>query len=98
MNLKIYGSEGQQKNAIIAYKLTEIEIFKSIKDDFPILILDDLFSELDQNKINNILNLLDSKVQTFITTTNIDYFNSEVLKKAKLIKVDDSNLEEIKYE
>ena len=96
--LKECGSEGQQKNALIAFKLSEINIVKEIKGYYPVLIFDDLSSELDKNKINNILNLLDSKVQTFITTTNIDYFNSEVLKKAKLIKVDDSNLEEIKYE
>lgn len=96
--LKECGSEGQQKNALIAFKLSEINIVKEIKKYYPILIFDDLSSELDKNKINNILNLLDDKVQTFITTTNIDYFNSDILKKAKLIKVDNSNLEEINYE
>ena len=59
-NIKDYGSEGQQKNAIIAYKLTELEIFYQLRGNYPILILDDLFSELDRFKINNILNLLKS--------------------------------------
>ena len=96
--LKECGSEGQQKNALIAFKLSEINIVKEIKGYYPVLIFDDLSSELDKNKINNILNLLEEKVQTFITTTNIDYFNSEILKKSKLIKVEDSSLEEINYE
>ena len=86
-DIKDYGSEGQQKNAIIAYKLTEIEIFKSIKDDYPILILDDLFSELDQNKIENILNLINEDIQTFITTTEIDKIEKNILDKSRIFNV-----------
>ncbi|MBR4694103.1 MAG: DNA replication/repair protein RecF [Bacilli bacterium] len=86
-DIKDYGSEGQQKNAIIAYKLTEIEIFKSIKDDYPILILDDLFSELDQNKIENILNLINEDIQTFITTTEIDKIDKSILDKSRIFNV-----------
>ena len=93
-NIKDYGSEGQQKNAIIAYKFTEIEIYKSIRDDFPILILDDLFSELDQNKINNILNLIDDNIQTFITTTEIEKINQQIVDKSKLFKVLDGEVRE----
>ena len=94
LDIKDYGSEGQQKNAIIAYKLTEIEIFKSIKDDFPILILDDLFSELDQNKINNILDLIDNNIQTFITTTEIDKIKESIIKNSKIFKVLDGDVRE----
>lgn len=92
-SLKECGSEGQQKNALIAFKLSEIDVVKSIKNYYPILIFDDLSSELDKNKINNILNLLNNKVQTFITTTSIDYFTNEIIKKSKLIKVDNSQVE-----
>lgn len=74
-DLKDYGSEGQQKNAVIAYKLSEIEIFKKMTGKYPLLILDDLFSELDEEKINHILKLLKKEVQTFITTTDISHFN-----------------------
>lgn len=94
LSLKDCGSEGQQKNAIIAFKLSEIEIVKDIKGYYPILIFDDLSSELDKNKINNILGLLSSKVQTFITTTNIDYFSDEMIKNSKIIKVNNSQVEE----
>lgn len=92
--LKECGSEGQQKNVIIAFRLSEIEIVKKIKGYYPILIFDDLSSELDKNKINNILKLLDDKVQTFITTTNIDYFNDQILNKSKVIKINNSQVEE----
>lgn len=92
-SLKDCGSEGQQKNAIIAFKLSEIDIVKNEKGYYPILIFDDLSSELDKNKINNILGMFDEKVQTFITTTNIDYFTEKILNNAKIIKVDNSNVE-----
>ena len=91
--LKECGSEGQQKNAIIAFKLSEIEIVKEIKNYYPILIFDDLSGELDKEKLNNILAMLSSKVQTFITTTNIEYFSDEMLSESKLIKVVNSRVE-----
>ena len=89
ISLKDYGSEGQQKNAIIAYKLAELEIFNEIRGNYPILILDDLFSELDRFKINNILELINDDVQTFITTTEIDKISEEILNKSKVFEVFD---------
>ncbi len=89
VSLKDYGSEGQQKNAIIAYKLAELEIFNEIRGNYPILILDDLFSELDRFKINNILKLINEDVQTFITTTEIDKISEEILNKSKVFEVFD---------
>lgn len=74
-DLKDYGSEGQQKNAIIAYKFSELEIFKEKTGNYPLLILDDLFSELDVEKIEHILTFLKPEVQTFITTTELNTFN-----------------------
>lgn len=97
MNLKIYGSEGQQKNSIISLKLSEIEIVKEKKADYPILILDDLFSELDNQKINNILTLLDDNTQTFITTTEIENIPEKIKKNAKIFKVNQGILKEEKY-
>lgn len=94
INLKIYGSEGQQKNAIISLKLSEIEIIKQLKGDYPILILDDLFSEIDNVKINNIIKLLNNDVQTFITTTNIENVSKSLLNNCKVIRVSDCKIEE----
>ena len=93
-NLKEVGSEGQRKNAMISFKLAEIQVIKDIKNYYPILILDDLFSELDKGKVLNIFKLLNKDVQTFITTTEIKNINKKVLKDAKIFKVLDGMLEE----
>lgn len=93
-NLKEWGSEGQRKNAIISFKLAEINVIKEIKNYYPILILDDLFSELDEIKINNIFKLLNESVQTFITTTEIKNVDKELINLAKKIKVNEGILEE----
>ena len=92
-NIKEYGSVGQQKNAIISFKLSELLIVKKIKGYYPILILDDLFSELDNQKINNIINMLNKEVQTFITTTNIDKIDKNLLKNSTIFKIEDGNIE-----
>ena len=93
-NLKECGSEGQRKNAIISFKLAEISVIKDIKGYYPILILDDLFSELDKVKISNLLSMLDRNVQTFITTTDLKNVSKKIIKDAKKIKVYDGILEE----
>ncbi len=97
MNLKFYGSEGQQKNAIISLKLCEINIIKDKKSNYPILILDDLFSELDTLKINNILLMLNNEIQTFITTTNIENIDKSLIKKAKIFNIDNGQIKEEQY-
>ena len=93
-NLKELGSEGQRKNAIISFKLAEINVIYDIKGYYPILILDDLFSELDKEKITNLLGMLDRNVQTFITTTDLKNISKKVIKDAKKIKVCDGAIEE----
>ena len=84
--VKEYSSVGEQKNSVIAFKLAEIKNIVELLNKTPILILDDLFSELDQEKINNIISLIDSEMQTFITTTEIDKVNPDLIKKAKIFK------------
>ena len=92
--LKEYGSEGQRKNSIIAFKLAELNVVYEIKQNYPILILDDLFSALDEEKINNIFKLLNNQVQTFITTTEIDKIDSKYLKNSKIFKIINGTIEE----
>lgn len=92
-NIKEYGSVGQQKNAIISFKLAELIIIKKIKGDYPILILDDLFSELDDIKINNIIDMLNKEVQTFITTTRIDNIQKHLLENSAVYKVEQGKVE-----
>lgn len=96
-NLKLFGSEGQQKNAVIAYKFAIIESIIEQTNEYPIFILDDLFGELDKEKIQNITNNLNSKVQTFITTTDIDFINQENLIETKIFNIKDGKIEEKWY-
>lgn len=91
-NLKTYGSQGQQRIAILALKLSEIEIFKSYKNTSPILLLDDVFSELDDKKKNNLLYYIDEKIQTIITTTDLKNIKKSIVDKAKLFKIKEGKI------
>ena len=93
--LKDWGSEGQQKNAIISFKLAQIANIKENFKENPILILDDLFSELDNLKIKNILDLLDDNIQTFITTTNIEIVEEKIKNAAKIYFIEHGNIKEV---
>lgn len=91
-DLKDYGSEGQQKNAIIAFKLSELELLREILGYFPILILDDIFSELDREKIENIFKLLKKDVQIFITTTDLTLFDNFLMGDYKSLEIIDGKV------
>ena len=92
-NIRDFGSEGQQKNAIISLKFAEVDILKEKKDNYPILILDDIFSELDNEKINNILNIIPEEMQTFITTTEVSKLDAKILNSSKIFKIKENNVE-----
>lgn len=95
---KNYLSEGEQKNVVISFKLAEIDVFYNLKNVMPILILDDLFSELDNEKIKQILKMLREDIQIFITTTDINNIDTKILKNSKVLKLKKDNIEEIIYE
>ena len=87
-NLREFGSQGQQKMAIIALKLSEIEVFKDFKQTSPIILLDDVFSDLDNKKKNNLLKHIKGDMQVIITTTDLDSIDEKLLSKAKLIHIE----------
>lgn len=97
-NLKLFGSQGQQRMAILSLKLSEIDIFKEIKKTMPILLLDDVFSELDDKKKNNLLSYINQGIQTIITTTDLKNIDEGILQKSKLIKIDDGKIIDIHEE
>lgn len=97
-NLKSYGSQGQQRMSVLALKLSEIEIFKEQTGKMPILLLDDVFSELDDNKKNNLLYYINQNIQTIITTTDLKNIDVSILKQAKLIKIENGIIIDIKEE
>ena len=86
-NLKSYGSQGQQRVAVLSLKLSEIQIFKDYKQSNPIILLDDVFSELDNRKKNNLLKYIDNDMQVVITTTDLNKISEKLKKKAKLIHI-----------
>ena len=86
-NLREFGSQGQQKMAVIALKLSEIEVFKDFKQTSPIILLDDVFSDLDNKKKNNLLKYIKGDMQVIITTTDLDSIDKSLLTKAKLIHI-----------
>lgn len=92
--VKEFSSVGEQKNSIISFKLAEIKNIEEKLHKKPILILDDLFSELDEEKINNILMLIDTDLQTFITTTEISKVDTKLLANAKIFHVINGKVEE----
>jgi len=91
-NIKLYGSQGQQRMAILAIKLAEIDIFKKYTNDYPILLLDDVFSELDKKKKNNLLKYINDDIQVLITTTDLSNINKKLLDRSKRIKIDDGKI------
>lgn len=82
-----YGSQGQQRSIVLAWKLAEVELIKEMTDQTPILLLDDVMSELDLNRRNALVGYLSNDMQTFITTANIDYFDEEMLNRAEIVKI-----------
>lgn len=95
-NLKFYGSQGQQRLAVLIFKLSEIEIFEDYKGTKPILLLDDVFSELDSIKKNNLLSYINNNIQTIITTTDLDNLDENLINNSNLIKINNGQIEEVK--
>jgi len=83
-NSKDYSSQGLQKLIVLAMKLSEVKIFVNEYNITPILLLDDLFSELDEKNRNKIFKSLDKDIQIFITTTDLKNINKRLLEKAKI--------------
>ena len=88
-NCKEFSSQGIQKLIILAMKLSEVKIFIEKYNINPILLLDDLFSELDMKNRNNIFKSLDKKIQIFITTTDLKNINKRIVEKAKVYDLDE---------
>lgn len=87
ISLKSFGSQGQQRSSVLSLKLAELEFLKSETGEYPILLLDDVMSELDTNRREKLLSILqDNNVQTLITATDKNLFN--IHPKNKFFKVD----------
>lgn len=87
MEVKSFGSQGQQRTALLSMKLAELEIFKDKFDEYPILLLDDVFSELDENRKQRLFERV-KNIQTIITTTKFDLPNTNT----NIIKIENGKI------
>ncbi len=92
VNVRQFGSQGQQRTTALALKISELEFMKSEIGEYPILLLDDVFSELDSLRKSHLLEVIRDKIQTFITSTDADAVN-EIQSKYNLYSVTEGQVE-----
>ncbi len=87
LDLHIFGSQGQQRTAALSLKLAEIELIYQEMGVYPILLLDDVLSELDDSRKTHLLTAIQGRVQTFVTTTSLEGISSTTLDRAQVYQV-----------
>lgn len=91
VDIRKYGSQGQQRTAALSLKLSEIELVRKIAKNNPVLLLDDVLSELDSNRQNYLLNSI-GDIQTIITCTGLEEFVNNRFNINKVFKVSDGTV------
>lgn len=91
IDIRKFGSQGQQRTAALSLKLSEIELVKKITKDTPVLLLDDVLSELDSNRQNYLLNSI-GNIQTIITCTGLEEFVNNRFEINKVFKVSEGTV------
>lgn len=86
-DVAVYGSQGQQRTTALAVKLAEIDLMKQETGEYPVLLLDDVLSELDDNRQTHLLTAIQDKVQTFLTTTSLDGIAREIIQQPAIFHV-----------
>ena len=71
-----FGSQGQHRSLVLSLKLAEIKLIERITKETPILLLDDVMSELDNNRQLKLLETISQDIQTFITTTTLEHLKN----------------------
>lgn len=87
-----FGSQGQQRTTALSLKLAEIELIHEEIGEYPILLLDDVLSELDPYRQTQLIETFQSKVQTFITATGIESLNASRLQDASIFHVQEGQV------
>ena len=82
-----YGSQGQQRTLVLALKLAELKLIEEVIGESPLLLLDDVLAELDPNRQNQLLEAIQDRFQTLITTTHLGAFDSQWLKASQILTV-----------
>lgn len=90
-DLRKYGSAGQQRSALLLLQLANIAVYNATRNEYPLFLLDDLDAELDYGRVGNLLEFLNGKTQTFVTTSKEDFAEKFGLE-ARIFKVEDGRL------
>jgi len=91
-NIRFFGSQGQQRVASISLKLCELDILKKNSGEDPVLLLDDVFSELDIERKKLLVKAIGKKFQTFVTATNISYLDKLDLEFGTRLLIKDNGV------
>lgn len=86
-NARMFASQGQQRTIVLVLKLACVEVVNEIGGVEPILLLDDVMSELDSRHREALASFILKNTQSIVTTTNIDYFSRNMLEQAEVIEV-----------
>ena len=86
-NAALFGSQGQQRSVVLAFKLAEATLIQDILHQKPVLLLDDVMSELDAARRRALVAFISGDIQTFITTTNLAYFDDDLLDAARIVEL-----------
>ena len=87
-NAALFGSQGQQRSVVLAFKLAEATLIQDILRQKPVLLLDDVMSELDAARRRALVAFISGDIQTFITTTNLAYFDDDLLGGARIVELE----------
>ncbi|NJR25561.1 MAG: DNA replication/repair protein RecF [Richelia sp. CSU_2_1] len=83
-----YGSQGQQRTLVLALKLAELQLIEEVVGEPPLLLLDDVLAELDLNRQNQLLETIEERFQTLITTTHLGAFDAQWLRQSQILSVE----------
>jgi len=92
--IKTHGSQGEMRTAVLSIKLALIDFIHQFTNNYPILLLDDVLSELDKDRQNSLLEYIKDKTQTFITSTDINEINTERIQKFKVFIIENGAIKE----
>ena len=91
-NVQTYGSQGQQRTTALSVKLAEIDLMKNQTGEYPILLLDDVLSELDGARQTHLLKTIQDKVQTFLTTPGLSDVARNLIKEPRIFHIRDGQI------
>ncbi|MGM9928788.1 MAG: DNA replication/repair protein RecF [Bacillus sp. (in: firmicutes)] len=95
-DVQTFGSQGQQRTTALSLKLAEIELIYAEIGEYPILLLDDVLSELDDFRQSHLLNTIQGKVQTFVTTTSVEGIDHVTLREAATFEVVQGSMRQVR--